>query len=332
MQVVFSLLLISNLRSKVKSTLHANNLVYLVGQQRLGEGSEWDFWFSCSVEGSMLQWMINGTGYKVFNPRELQTVHRESLSTFNYTATLLSSRTVAGVHHLTSVLIVSLADNITINVSCVNDTGSKDDSNNRGIPTNQSMQVQSHDNVMQMAQLWNRTVVQDGTNTTTTCLMCGVEFNHQSWATNNRDFHEFNIQNEIGSQHSLLSSDNSFLRIQTILIALPPKRLISIILVTDSSVRNVTCKANGTSLSSDQLGNSEDINITDTVNVTCGTNATSLSSDQLCSTEITEGKGTVAVSYPTTTGGKYISNPTCMNIASTPLFSGAMCHISFRNW
>ena len=39
------------------------SLVYLEGHPRLIRGNEWDFYFSCNVEGPNMQWVINGSNY-----------------------------------------------------------------------------------------------------------------------------------------------------------------------------------------------------------------------------------------------------------------------------
>ena len=229
------------------------SLVYLEGHPRLSRGNEWDFYFVCNVQGPDMQWVINGTNYGSFFPGQLQVVGRESLPDFNYTTTLLSSRTIgAGVHQLDSILIVSVVGNITIDVGCVSDTGS-DFSNNRKTSTSQVLQTPFQSPVIRMVQLWKGDVVQGEGNTTTTCLLCEVNYSNQFWETSNGNLFGFDNQNNIGSALSLPSTNNIFMRLQTILIDKPPQRLISIFLLSDSSVSHVNCSANGNSVSSAQL-------------------------------------------------------------------------------
>ena len=230
------------------------NLEYLGRHERHSQGNERDLYFCCNVQGPSMLWTINGISYGSFMPTELAVVHRESLPNFNYTTTLLSSRTDAGVHQLDSVMIVSVEGNITINVGCVSDTGS-DFSNNTAKSTMQLLQANSSESpapVIQMFQLWQRSVIRND-NTNTTCLMCEVIFRNQFWWTNKGDVLGFDSEHSIGSEFHLPSTDNNFLRLQTILIALPPGRLISIFLLTDSSVSNVTCNAGDISVSSAEL-------------------------------------------------------------------------------
>ena len=218
--------------------------------------STYDFYFSCSVRGPNLQWVINGTGYALYHPGQLPItlpVRRESLANnFNYTSTLLSS-TVDGDHQqLDSVLFVSVQDNITINVGCVSDTGSNI-SSNREVPESQSeyKQATSSDGHISMFQLWEGPVVTNGGDNTR-CFMCGVDFSNQFWETSNKDQLTFDSEFPLGSESNLPSIDGSILRLQTILLAQSPK-LVSLFLVTDSTVVNVTCNAGGMSLSSTQL-------------------------------------------------------------------------------
>ena len=230
-------------------------LDYIGGQQRLNEGNKWDFYFYCNIKGPSMQWVINETGYHAILPIDFDTVYRDSsLPNLNYTTTLLSSRTVNRVHHLDAILIVSVEDNITVNVDCVSDSGGSDSSSNREISANQLKQAQSPYNKVQMFLVWNKTVVQ-GTNISTKCFMCGVDFSHQIWETSNNDILKLNTELPLGSEFSRVSADNNFLRLQAIYIAQSPKQLVSIIFVTDSSVAKVSCKAGNIFLSSDQLQN-----------------------------------------------------------------------------
>ena len=229
-------------------------LDYLGGSQRLGEGNYWDYYFSCNIQGPNLQWVINGTGYGTYLPGQFDIVFQGSLPTLNYTSFLLSSRTVNRVHLLDSIVIVSVEDNINISVGCVSDVGS-DVSSNRDPINNNLMQAQSSDNAIRLFQLWNRIVIQGGNVDVdnTRCFMCGVDSSILSWVINNESSFAFDTQNEIGATFHLLSTDKYFLRLQTILFASSPKRLVSIFLLTDSSVSNILCSAGGISLSSYQL-------------------------------------------------------------------------------
>ena len=230
-------------------------LVYLGGSHRFTETSAYDFYFSCNVRGRNLQWVINGTGYAAYHHGQILTtvpVHRESLANFNYTSTLLSLKVDGDYQKLDSVLFVSVQDNITINVCCVSDTG-RNISSNREVPKSQSeyKQATSSDGHISMFHLWDGPVVSnDGDNTR--CFMCGVDFSNQFWETSNNDQLTFDTGFPLGSESNLPSIDNSVLRLQTILFAHSPK-LVSLFLVTDSTVVNVTCNAGGMSLSSTQL-------------------------------------------------------------------------------
>ena len=271
--------------------------VYLGGHQRFSEGNKWDFYFCCNVQGPNMQWTINGSDYGLFLPEELQQVRRESLPNFNYTTTLLSSRTTeAGVYQLDSVMIVSVADDIALNVGCVSDTGS-DLASNREISTNQLKQLQFP--MIRIVQLWAGTIIQGG-GTSTTCLLCEVDYSTQFWETNNGDSLGFDSYSDIGSESSLLSTDESFLRLQTILIDQPPQRLVSILLLSDSSVSNVTCFANGYSLNSAHLRSVPDtsdiIDVT-TPDVTTSDVATAIVDTKHTFETATEGKLSVSHVY-----------------------------------
>ena len=130
---------------------------YLLGVQRLSERNVKDFYFICNVAGPNMQWKINGTGYGFFLPGELQVVHQESLPNFNYTATLLSSIKVDGIHHLDSVIIVSVVDNNIINVGCSSDTGSAFSRSSDPIGNN-LMLAEAPDDTIRLWQLWNTNV------------------------------------------------------------------------------------------------------------------------------------------------------------------------------
>ena len=139
----------------------------------------------------------------------------------------------------------------------MSDTGS-DFSNNRNTSTSQVLQTPFQSPVIRMVQLWKREVIQGEGNTNTTCLLCEVDFDNQFWETSNGNLFGFDNQNNIGSETSIPSTGNIFLRIQTILIDQPPQRLISIFLLSDSSVSHVNCSANGNSVSSAQLSSIQD--------------------------------------------------------------------------
>ena len=205
-----------------------------------------------------MQWVINGTGYKTFYPRQqLPTVARGSLDHLpnsNYTATLLSSRTTAdGDHYLDSILIVSVEGNITIDVGCVSDSG-RDFSSNREMQAQSSdnmKQAQSPDNMIKLVQLWNHNVIQGGTTITTKFLMCVVYSSSLIWETSNNETLTFNTGHSLGSESSLVSADNNSVWLQAIYFAQSLKQLVSITLVTSHD--SISCKDGNSSVSTDQL-------------------------------------------------------------------------------
>jgi len=235
---------------------------------RGGEGgADWALFFRCNVKGLHMQWFINETGYGVFQPGQLRTVHRESLPAFTYTATLLGSSSImSGIHQLDSIMMVLVQNPATtINVGCASDTDSEvssyiNPSNKNKMQNDASLPSDTaRDGMIQLSKLWNRQIVsREDAISNTTCFMCKVNFTSQIWETSNENQLGFDSGNSVGSERSLLSVDEGLLPLQAILIDLSSDRLVSIFFLTDSSVSNVSCNADGTSVSLAQHDSSVD--------------------------------------------------------------------------
>jgi len=228
------------------------NVQYLHGGARFDDRNVWDFFFSCNVNGSNLIWVVNGIGVGEFLPEQLGTVHMESLSTFNYTSTLLSSRPMTADNQLNSIIVVSVPSNSTMTVECASDTGSDTTNNNRNVvppPSN------GNNSLIKLVQLWGDGIVSDSLRTQ--CFMCGVSSADQLWETNTNDQFALDTGFQLGSQDNVPSVDNDLLRLQTIYFAVSPLQLVSILLVTDSSFTDVTCSGGGISENSAHLGTTD---------------------------------------------------------------------------
>ena len=224
-------------------------LEYLHGQARLNNHScGWDFLFTCSVTGTFQEWYVNDTSLPVIYPGPVPMVSNKDLSAFNYTSTVLSSSVEAG-GQLASILMVSVSSNVTLNVRCVTDTGS-DVTSNRVMTSDTALQLNSDNGIVTMNRLWeNRHLVQGAT---TTCYMCGVNFDYLMWQAHTDQLlliSEFNL----GKQVTLRAADDNSLRLQTIFFARSPKEIVALFLVMDSSVGEISCRAGNTVVTSKEF-------------------------------------------------------------------------------
>ena len=224
---------------------------YLQGQARLNDIScGWDFLFSCSVNGTYLIWVVNNTGLKAINPGPVPMVFNETLPAFNYTSTVLSSSAEAG---LVSILMVSVTSNATMNVRCLSNAGSNVTSN-REMTINPVLQQDSKNGIVSMNRLWNRHLV-EGANSNTTCYMCGVISDHLIWGTNTGEQLLLISKFNLGKQVTFRAADDNSLRLQTIFFARSPKQIVALLLVMDSSVYEVSCRAGNTTVTLSELRN-----------------------------------------------------------------------------
>ena len=93
--------------------------------------------------------------------------------------------------------------------------------------------------------------------------MCEADCNSQSWETDKGDLLGFDTRDRIGSRSNY---NNSFLSI--LLLGVSPQRLLSIILVADPSITNISCRACNNSVNSDQLHSPVESNSSECINST----------------------------------------------------------------
>ena len=229
---------------------------YLQGQARLSDHScGWDFLFTCSVKGTYLIWVVNDTDLNAIHLGELPIVFNETLLDFNYTSTVLSSRAESG-GQLVSILMVSVSSNANLNVRCVSNNGSNMTSN-RAMTSNIVLQRNSSNGIVSMNRLWeDRPLVEvEGANSITTCYMCGVNHHNLMWETNTEEQLLLISDFVIGKEVTIRAADISTLHLQTIFFARCPKDIVAFLLVMDSSVDEVSCRAGSTVVTSSELRN-----------------------------------------------------------------------------
>ena len=87
--------------------------------------SDTDYYFSCSVDGSVLQWGLNSTSLGGYGVNEVGFATVTNKSTYSFSSTLLSAVPLPqqpGTAHLVSVLVISVPrfSTLDLNVSCSN--------------------------------------------------------------------------------------------------------------------------------------------------------------------------------------------------------------------
>ena len=222
-------LLIAALISTTSCTV---NVVYLRGVPRLSNIVYWDDYFHCNATGSILQWRVNGSdlgGFLIGDNRNLSGTK----SSFNYTATVLSSQPTTGLEYVfDSVLIVSLLGRSSLDVTCRNGPSFKSTNN---AESRRDVENKTNTSSIYLELLLTQTIF---TGINTRFFVCGVDNQVMIWQTNT-DTYAFNISDRIGQ--SLKNQNDTQ---QAIVIANEPFQIVSVLFVTDTSVVSVRCGHN----------------------------------------------------------------------------------------
>jgi len=81
-----------------------------------------DYYFCCNVvNGASLAWAINNDGAgREFRHEDLNEVRTGSMSTYNYTASLLSVQGSQDGYRFDSILVISTSAPLELTVYCIN--------------------------------------------------------------------------------------------------------------------------------------------------------------------------------------------------------------------
>ena len=215
------------------------NLQYLSGFQRLSGTNYTDFYFCCNVVGEFLQWQFNDEPLTGFRVGEAGRVVVDTRSTFNYTATLLSSEPLDNHQaKLDSLLIVSFYGEHprTFDVTC---------SSLVGFMTVTAESVTSDvigsnaKGGIVLNHVLSREIVQNRNKTHV--FVCEVPDMLQFFSISGTPI-GFTDHDHIGQDRTVLSDDWNTVELQGVLIARQPFQSISFLFVTtEESEVTVTC-------------------------------------------------------------------------------------------
>ena len=233
-----SLLLLITL-TLISTTSCSVNVAYLRGVPRLNTTSYWDYYFNCNAVGATLLWEVNGTGLDGFFSGDLGEALSDTRPSFNYTATLLSSKpTTGGQFTFDSILIVSVPGMSSLDVVCSNGPSSNRTSNvdnGKGVENSNSM------NSIFEEYLLTDNIVGDKTSQTS-IFICGIQNSFMYWRTEtNKNELGFSNFDNVGQERRNLEQGATTVKQQAILIGRELYLIVSVFLVTATSDVTVTC-------------------------------------------------------------------------------------------
>ncbi len=195
-----------------------------------------DYYFSCNLQGRILQWAVNSENLGGFHVNSSKRTVVSKRSNFNYTSTLLSARSFM----FNSILVVSLGkdQNQTLDVICTNNINFNV-TNNENNPKYESPNVRGNfSRAIGLEHVLTAPLIHNS-NQLTHIFLCGTNGMSQQLIVNSRSI-GFSPADTIGVTRS---SDirNGIVNIQAILNARQPYQTTSIIFVTHGSDFNITC-------------------------------------------------------------------------------------------
>ena len=207
-----------------------------------------DYYFCCNVKGLTLIWEVNGFGLGGFEEGQTAMVHSSSKGNFNYIATLLSSRLESqGQFTFDSVLIVSLPDNSsTLNVTCRSDSASESTSNHDEPQEKYNEPLRNHSHIIYLERIFTGIIVHNyelentSISASTSIFVCGVQNLFQTWQASRQPY-GFDVDDRVGLNRDILSSDGATVNEQAIYLAKQPYEIVTVFLVTNHSNVTVRC-------------------------------------------------------------------------------------------
>ena len=214
------------------------NVTYLRGVPRLSNTSYRDYYFVCNTVGTTVIWEVNGTGLNGFQSGDFGQVLSGSRPSFNYTATLLSSKpTTGGQFTFDSILILSVPGSSSLDVVCSNGPSSNRTSN---VDNGKGVENSNSKGSIFEEYLLTEDIVGDK-NSRTSIFICGVQNMFMYWHTETNIELGFSAFDSVGQERQNLEPGATTVMEQAIVIANEPYQIVSVFFVTATSDVTATC-------------------------------------------------------------------------------------------
>ncbi len=212
---------------------------YLQGNSRGDASPIKDYYFSCSAVGQTLQWSVNRLGLGGFSTgSRAGDLLTSSRSNFAYSSTLVSKGALADSQgEFTSVLLVTVQNELHLEVACRTESKQNITSNNAGLTDEYTVERFDHTIYLQYVLSYN--IMSD--NRYTSIFLCEVRGSRMMWQAS--DEYSFQPQDVIGtSRQEIVSEDgHNIIKEQAILIAQEPFPFVSLLVVTEYSGNVIVC-------------------------------------------------------------------------------------------
>ena len=206
---------------------------------RLNSSSHFDYYYSCIATGQTLQWRIDSISIGGFVPLQTGDILFGTTHTFNFTATLLSTRVLQRQYIFHSILMISTTEH-AFKVECRSES-SRAIARNKGFPATKGVINTNTTNSVHLDYVVSQSI-QNSTPCVVRIFLCGVEREFQSWETN-RPKYGFGFTDPLGIDRLFLSENHTFVDQQAIFIDREPYQIVTVLLLTNESVETVICSA-----------------------------------------------------------------------------------------
>ena len=222
---------------------------YLRRVRQFQSPSVLDYYFICEVEGQVLQWGV-GTSVIGYHKDEVGKSVINAQMDFNVTSMLLLARPLEdGVILFVSALVISTpGDHLSLSVTCTNNIVLSN------ISTDCAPKYRDHGDELHVIK--NRTIVFDyilsapllhlkNSSVLLHIFMCGTESLSQLVGTEDRGF-AFSESHEVGKTRKELSTDNTEVNIEAILISREQFESTSLVFIISNSNFTAICSFGST--------------------------------------------------------------------------------------
>ena len=228
-------------------TIHTNaskgelTIRYLKGVHRFNDTGYTDYYFCCNAYGRFLRWQFNDeplTGFVVGHVGRV--VVDTTRSTFEYTATLLSSQPDPENNQqaiMDSVFVVSFSGEppSTFEITCSSNSNFSTEAVGN---MSEVVRASSNDSEVVLDYILSRPIVQNKNKTH--IFVCGALDMLQYFEINGPPI-GFSGHDDIGQDRTVLSENGNIVNIQGVLIARRPYTSTALLFVSEDSDVNVTC-------------------------------------------------------------------------------------------
>ncbi len=238
------------------------------------DGTTFNYYFTCTVEGQALQWAVNKLGLGGFSiSSSTGSILSSSRQNFYYTSTLLAMGPAAmsSQKSFVSVLMVTIQRAINLEVACRTES----DQSIMSVMFNESFTA-SPPQLIHLEKIINSKLLKFNQTLNTAIFFCAVQGTSQTFQINRQQY-KFESSDLVGSENHNLFSDQGYMVLedQAILVAKYPFTLISIAIATISSDITVVCMGDSGRKSISSRGAISSTTSLTTMNVTTTASITS---------------------------------------------------------